>query len=83
MHKTKIVYNWYACLKQINCENAFEKGPIGLFHLFLHKTFIIDNILSWKNNKMCDISKKLISLNEILPVIALELAMSTCKFKKF
>ena len=69
--------------KKIYCENVLEKGLIRLFYLFLHKTFIIDNIVSWTNNKMCDISKKLISLNEILPVVALELAMSTCKFKKF
>ena len=31
---------------------------------------------------MCDIAKKLISQNEILAVVGLELAMFTCQFKK-
>ena len=62
--------------------NAFEKGQIGLFHLILNKSFIIENILSWTNNKICDIAKKLISQNEIIAVVGLEYAMSTCKLKK-
>ena len=38
-------------------------------------------MLSWTNNKISDIAKKLISQNENLPVVGFELDMSTCKLK--
>ena len=66
-------------LKKDIVRNVFEKGPIGLFYLFLNKSFITENILSWTNNKMSDIAKKLISQNEILAVVGLDLAMFTCQ----
>ena len=66
-------------LEDKNVWNAYKKGPIHLFHLFLHKNFITERILSWTNKKMDEIAKKQISSNEILAVLGLELAMSTCK----
>ena len=66
-------------LEDNNVWNAYKKGPIILFYLFLHKNFITERILSWTNKKMDEIAKKQISSNEILAVLGLELAMSTCK----
>ena len=70
-------------LQNNNVWNAYKKGPIHLFYLFLHKDFITERILSWTNKKMDEIAKKQISSNEILAVLGLELAMSTCKVNNF
>ena len=62
-----------------NVWNAYKKGPIDLFHLFLNKNFITERILSWTNNKMVKMGNNLITRNEILTVLGLEIAMSSCK----
>ena len=36
-------------LQNNNDWNAYKKGPIHLFHLFLNKYFITERILSWTN----------------------------------
>ena len=36
-------------LEDKNVWNAYKKGPINLFYLFLHKNFITERILSWTN----------------------------------
>ena len=36
-------------LEDNNVWNAYKKGPIHLFYLFLHKNFITERILSWTN----------------------------------
>ena len=45
-------------LQDNNVWNAYKKGPIHLFYLFLHKNFITERILTWTNKKMDEIAKK-------------------------
>ena len=58
-----------------NVWKTFEKEYIGLFHLFMTQTYIFECVRAWTNIKIKSKGKKLVSENEILEDIGLELAI--------
>ena len=54
---------------------GFKAGPIGLFHLFIRKSFFHDCIRKWTNRNLDIKGKPHASIDEIFGVVGIEIGM--------